>query len=341
MAWRRALAAELPDLEFRVAPDIGDPADVRYVLAWKPPTGFFAPFRNLALVVNLGLGRRRAGWPRRPAGGAHLAPLRSRHGPADDELRAVRRHPPRPRHPRLRARAAPRRMALHPPAPARRASGSACWASASSAGPLPPRWRASGFDVSGWARTPKTIPGVRCAAGREALDDFLAESDILVVMLPLTPQTRGLLDARRLALLPRGASLVNVSRGAIIDEPALIAALRAGAIARSDARRVHGRAAAGGPSALGHGQGADHAASGQHHGARGRRPGRGREHPPRALRWRAAPPHRPAAGLLSPARTGRRRQKPRTRSSRRRRRPDAADSPSGAGTGCGSAAAAG
>ena len=52
-------------------------------------------------------------------------------------------------------------------------------------------------------------------------------------MLPLTPQTRGLLDARRLALLPRGASLVNVSRGAIIDEPALIAALREGAIAEA------------------------------------------------------------------------------------------------------------
>ena len=74
---------------------------------------------------------------------------------------------------------------------------------------------------------------MRCVAGPETLDGFLAETDILVVMLPLTPQTRGLLDARRLALLPRGASLVNVSRGAIIDEPALIAALREGAIAEA------------------------------------------------------------------------------------------------------------
>ena len=62
-----------------------------------------------------------------------------------------------------------------------------------------------GFDVRGWARTPKTIAGVRCVSGPEALDGFLAESDILVVMLPLTSQTRGLLDARRLGLLPRGA----------------------------------------------------------------------------------------------------------------------------------------
>jgi glyoxylate/hydroxypyruvate reductase A len=56
IAWRRALGEELPDLEFRVAPDIGNPSDVRYVLAWKPPAGFFAPFRNLQLVVNLGSG---------------------------------------------------------------------------------------------------------------------------------------------------------------------------------------------------------------------------------------------------------------------------------------------
>src|SRR4051812_22897549 len=56
VAWRRALAAELPDLEFRVAPEIGNPADVRSVLAWKPPTAFFAPFSNLPLVVTLGSG---------------------------------------------------------------------------------------------------------------------------------------------------------------------------------------------------------------------------------------------------------------------------------------------
>jgi glyoxylate/hydroxypyruvate reductase A len=90
-----------------------------------------------------------------------------------------------------------------------------------------------GFDVRGWARSPKIIAGVRCVSGPEALDSFLAESDILVVMLPLTSQTHGLLDVRRLGLLPRGAGLVNVSRGAIIDEAALIEALRSGAVAQA------------------------------------------------------------------------------------------------------------
>ena len=108
----------------------------------------------------------------------------------------------------------------------------------------------AGFDVRGWARSPKAIPGVRCAAG-PMLDGFLAETDILVVMLPLTPQTRGLLDARRLGLLPRGASLVNVSRGAIIDEAGADRGPARGRNRRSDARRIHGRAVAGGPSASG------------------------------------------------------------------------------------------
>lgn len=59
-----------------------------------------------------------------------------------------------------------------------------------------------------------------------ALDDLLARSDAVVLACPLTDATRGLLDARRLALMPRHAVLVNVARGAVVDEAALIAALR-------------------------------------------------------------------------------------------------------------------
>ncbi|MEQ1772445.1 MAG: D-2-hydroxyacid dehydrogenase [Burkholderiales bacterium] len=61
-----------------------------------------------------------------------------------------------------------------------------------------------------------------------ALDDALPSADWLVLAGPLTPETRGLIDARRFALLPRGAGFVNVSRGEIVDEVALIDALRSG-----------------------------------------------------------------------------------------------------------------
>jgi glyoxylate/hydroxypyruvate reductase A len=85
-----------------------------------------------------------------------------------------------------------------------------------------------GFDVRGWSRSEKQLDTVTCVHGLERLDGFLASSDILVVMLPLTAQTRGLLNAERLARLPAGSSLINVSRGAVIDQQALTAALATG-----------------------------------------------------------------------------------------------------------------
>jgi glyoxylate reductase len=65
---------------------------------------------------------------------------------------------------------------------------------------------------------------------RRELDELLAESDVVSLHLPLTPETEGLLGARRLALLRDGACLVNTSRGEIVDEPALVAELVSGRI---------------------------------------------------------------------------------------------------------------
>ena len=62
----------------------------------------------------------------------------------------------------------------------------------------------------------------------ERLDEALAHAEWLIIACPLTNETRGLIDARRLARLPRGARVVNIARGEIIDEPALIAALQSG-----------------------------------------------------------------------------------------------------------------
>ena len=90
------------------------------------------------------------------------------------------------------------------------------------------RLRDAGFNVAGWSRSPKELPDVTCRSGDDGLAETLAASDILLCLLPLTGETRGLLDARRLALLPRGAKLINFARGPIIDTPALVAALDRG-----------------------------------------------------------------------------------------------------------------
>ncbi|MEB0135357.1 glyoxylate/hydroxypyruvate reductase A [Actimicrobium sp. CCC2.4] len=78
------------------------------------------------------------------------------------------------------------------------------------------------FPVRGWSRSRKEIPGVHSHAGADELDDFLAQSQVLVCVLPLTPETTGILDRATLAKLPKGAYLVNVARGAHLVERDLV-----------------------------------------------------------------------------------------------------------------------
>ena len=86
--------------------------------------------------------------------------------------------------------------------------------------------RALNFPVTGWSRTPK--PG--CLHGADGLERALASAQILVTLLPKTAETENLLNARTLALLPRGAVILNPGRGALIDDDALLAALDRGQI---------------------------------------------------------------------------------------------------------------
>ncbi|MGD9941023.1 MAG: 2-hydroxyacid dehydrogenase [Clostridia bacterium] len=87
-----------------------------------------------------------------------------------------------------------------------------------------------GFSVSAWSRSAKQVDGILCRHGPDGLDAVLAASDVLVVLLPLTEATRGLLDHRALSLLPEGACLVNLARGPIIVDADLLALLETGHI---------------------------------------------------------------------------------------------------------------
>lgn len=82
-----------------------------------------------------------------------------------------------------------------------------------------------GFRVTGWSRSPRDVAGVRCLAGQENLPHALASAEILVGLLPQTPETIDLLNAERLALLPKGSFIINAGRGTLIVDDALIAAL--------------------------------------------------------------------------------------------------------------------
>ena len=86
------------------------------------------------------------------------------------------------------------------------------------------------FDVAGWARRPRTLEGVACHHGEAGLVEVLRRSEILVLLLPATPDTENLMDAERLALLPEGAAILNPGRGTLIDDAALLAALDSGRV---------------------------------------------------------------------------------------------------------------
>ena len=87
------------------------------------------------------------------------------------------------------------------------------------------------FPVNGWSQSPKTITGVQSFQGADQLDDFLAASRMVVCLLPLTPDTDGLLNAERLARIRSGGYLINVARGAHVVDADLIAAIDSGHLA--------------------------------------------------------------------------------------------------------------
>jgi glyoxylate/hydroxypyruvate reductase A len=88
-----------------------------------------------------------------------------------------------------------------------------------------------GFPLRGWSRSAKNVAGVSCFAGADGLEAFLGGTRVLVCMLPLTPETSNLLDRAHLSLLPEGAFLINVARGAHVAEPDLLTLIRSGRIA--------------------------------------------------------------------------------------------------------------
>jgi len=95
------------------------------------------------------------------------------------------------------------------------------------------RLHENGFSVSGWSSSQHSLAGVSCYSGTTGFTKVLPLTDILLVLLPLTEQTRYLLDAEALRQLPTGASVINFARGALINTADLLAALDAQALSHA------------------------------------------------------------------------------------------------------------
>lgn len=90
-----------------------------------------------------------------------------------------------------------------------------------------------GFPVRGWSRSRKTLAGVHCFSGQTSLNDFLQDLRALICVLPLTPETENMLDAKVFNQLAYGACLINIARGKHLVETDLLAALNAGQLAHA------------------------------------------------------------------------------------------------------------
>jgi len=94
--------------------------------------------------------------------------------------------------------------------------------------PMADKIKANGFNVAAWARTPKPDADIEVFVGEEGFAPFLARTEIAVCMLPLTPETNGILNAKAFSLMPKGASIINLGRGPHVVNADLIAALESG-----------------------------------------------------------------------------------------------------------------
>jgi glyoxylate/hydroxypyruvate reductase A len=231
--WGKHLRDAVPGLDFRVWPDVGEAADIEAALVWKAPEGELRKFPNLKLIINIGAGVDSIVNDRSLPAGIPIVRI------ADPEmsrmmaqfvLAAVLRHY-RDFVSFARAQKARHWHYIHP------REAPTCSVGVMGLGNLGAmaahELARQGFKVSGWARSPKTLEGVESFHGEAGFAPFLAKSEILVVMLPLTPETEGILGAKTLGMLPRGAKIINVGRGNLVDEEALIAALRSGQVAEA------------------------------------------------------------------------------------------------------------
>ncbi|ABM34305.1 glyoxylate/hydroxypyruvate reductase A [Paracidovorax citrulli] len=231
-AWRKLFAEQAPDIDFRVWPDAGNLDEIEYLIAWQAPAAFLASLSNLKVLFSSGAGVDHIDLTAVPA---HVDIVRMVepgiiNGMVEYVTMAVLAQ-----HRHLFDYQASQRARRWEPL--EELPPSTCSVGVMGLGVLGQavldRLGLFGFERSGWNRSPRDLPGVRCFAGTDSLGEFLGQVDVLVCLLPLTDATRHILDARLFARMRDGSALVNVGRGGHLDQQALLQALDSGRLSRA------------------------------------------------------------------------------------------------------------
>lgn len=230
--WAEVFRRRAPGIDFRLWPDVGDPAHVRFLAAWEPPADLGTRFPNLQVLFSSGAGVDQFDFDALPTALPVVRMVEPGiiRGMVEYVCHAVLGlHRDMPQYRRQQQQGLWKPLQVRPAG--ERRIGVLGLGSLGQA--VLAQLQGFGFDCAGWARSPRHIEGVRCYAGAEALGDFLARTEILVCLLPLTDETRGVLGAKLFGQLPQGASLVHVGRGPQLVEADLLAALSVGQLAEA------------------------------------------------------------------------------------------------------------
>lgn len=230
--WAELIAARMPALPFRIWPDIGDPREVRYLAAWQPPEDLATRFPNLEVLFATGAGTDHFDFSLIPESLPVVRMVESGiiQGMVEYVTLAVlsihrdwRRYLEQQREGQWQVHR------VHPAA-SRRVGvlglgvlGRAVLASLGG----------FGFSCAGWSRSQQEIDGVDCYDGADGLQQFLARTDILICLLPLTDSTRGILSKPLFDQLPQGATVINVGRGGHLVQDDLLRALEEGNVGKA------------------------------------------------------------------------------------------------------------
>ncbi|MBY6262667.1 glyoxylate/hydroxypyruvate reductase A [Azospirillum sp. 412522] len=223
-AWATFFAENAPDLDFRVWPDAGNLDEVEYLIAWQAPADFIAALPRLKVLFSSGAGIDHVDFSAVPE---HIPIVRMVepgiiNGMVEYvSLSVLALHRDFFDYVEMQATGAWDPLEV-PPASARSIGvmGMGVLGRA-----VLERLETYGFRLRGWNRSPRQMAQVECFAGADQLQPFLAGSDILICLLPLTETTAGILDHKVFSALPRGASVINVGRGPHLVDGDLIEAL--------------------------------------------------------------------------------------------------------------------